>query len=128
MVFIEEDTESHISGNTTVAARQHDVVKDDNREDDGEEKDEDDEIPFNRFPLMEAFGNVDTSLCDSIMAFRILKVVFAVGKTLYTTSPGKLESKEWTEGHGREMSEWVRGIVAMFWGRFSEDFEIMEVI
>ena len=87
-----------------------------------------DEIPQHISVLIEAFGNVDIGSCDSVIALRILKVVFAVGKTLYTTSPGKLESKEWIEGHGREMAEWVRGIVATFSRRFSEDFEVMEVI
>jgi len=89
---------------------------------------EKDDIPEHISVLMEAFGNVDINSCDPNLAFRILKVVFAIGKTLYSTAPRKLESKGWTEGYGREMSEWVRGIVAMFCGRFSEDFEIMEVI
>lgn len=86
-----------------------------------------DEISQHVSVIIEAFEHIDVRSCDSVMALRILKVVFAVGKTLYTTSPGKLESKDWIEGHGREMAERVRGIVATFSRRFSEDFEVMEV-
>jgi hypothetical protein len=85
-----------------------------------------DEIAQHVSIIIDAFGNVDFESCDSGTALNVLKVVFAVGKTLYTTAPGNLNSKAWTEGHGREMVEWVRITVATFSRRFSEDFEIME--
>ena len=86
-----------------------------------------DEIPGHISIIIEAFGDIDYNSCDSGTASKILKVVFAVGNTLHTTSPGKLESKEWTEGQGREMATWVKRVVGVFSRRFQEDFEVMEV-
>lgn len=86
-----------------------------------------DEIPQHISNLLEAFGTIDIGSCDSITALMVLKVISAVGKTLYTTSPRKLESQAWTEGHGHEIAEWVRRFIATSSNRFSEDFEIMEV-
>jgi hypothetical protein len=88
---------------------------------------DEDEIPQHIAYLIEAFGNVDIGSCDPVIALNILKIVCAVGKTLYTTSPSKMDSNKWMGGQGREMAEWVRGIVIVFSRRFSEDFEIMEV-
>lgn len=88
---------------------------------------DEDEIPQHIASLIEPFGSVDIGSCDTVMALNILKIVYAIGKTLYTTSPSKLDSNKWAGGQGREMVEWVRSIVVVFSRRFSEDFEIMEV-
>lgn len=77
--------------------------------------------------LIEAFDNIDFTSCDSEMALQVLKIVYSIGKTLYTTSPGKLASEAWTTGRGRDMAEWVRRIIITLSRRFPDDFEIMEV-
>jgi len=86
-----------------------------------------DEIPRYISIIIEAFGDIDYNSCDSGTASKVLKVVFSVGNTLYTTSPGKLKSKVWTEGQGRDMATWVKRVVCVFSRRFQEDFEVMEV-
>ena len=77
--------------------------------------------------VFSAFGAIDLDSCEANMALGLLKMIFAVGRTLYTTSPGKLSSGAWTTGRGREITEWVRRTVATFLGRFPEDFEVIEV-
>ena len=85
------------------------------------------DLPQHVSEIFSAFGVLDLGSLEVEMALEVLKVVYAVGKTLYTTSPGKLSSGVWADGVGREMAEWVRGVVATFSGRFPEDFEVMEV-
>jgi hypothetical protein len=69
--------------------------------------------------IMEALQVVDA--CDSVMALEVLKIVFAVGKTLYTMSPA-----ESNDAH--EMAHQIRETVAKFARRFGEDFEVIEVL
>jgi len=71
--------------------------------------------------------SIDVQHCDSIGALNVLKIVFAIGKTLYTTAPGKLDADSWIHGEGRKMMEGVRFLVKMFVNRFGEEFEVMEV-
>lgn len=85
------------------------------------------EIPRHISIIVDVFGNVDIGLCDPAVALEMMKIIFAVGKTLYTTSPQKLDTKAWTEGDGLQMVEWVRRTSAVFARRFVGDFEIMEV-
>jgi hypothetical protein len=87
-----------------------------------------DQLPQHLSAIMEALGIVDVEQCDSSTALYVLKIIFAVGKTLYTTAPRKLSAPTWIEGDGRKMAEWVRGTIATFSQRFPEDFEVMEVI
>jgi hypothetical protein len=86
------------------------------------------DLPQHVSEIFSAFGELGLGSCEAGMALEVLKVIYAVGKTLHTTSPGKLTSGVWTDGVGREMAEWVRGVVASFSSRFPEDFEVMEVI
>jgi len=86
------------------------------------------DLPQHVSDIFSAFGVSDLGSLEVEMVLEVLKVIYAVGKTLYTTSPGKLNSGVWTDGVGREMAEWVRGVVATFSGRFPEDFEVMEVV
>jgi hypothetical protein len=88
---------------------------------------DEEQIPQNISVILEAFGSVDTGSCDCDEALEVLKVISAIGKKLYVTSPGKLQVKAWTEGNGREMAEWVRDLVSNFSRRFAEVFEVMEV-
>lgn len=87
-----------------------------------------DELPQHISVIFSAFRDLDISSCEAGTALEALKVIYGVGKTLHTTSPAKLTLEAWKEGRGREMGEWVRGVVATFAGRFPEDFEIMEVV
>jgi len=86
------------------------------------------DLPQHVSEIFSAFGNLDLGSLETEMALEVLKVIYAVGKTLYTTSPGELSTRVWTDGRGREMAEWVREVVASFSGRFPEDFEVMEVV
>lgn len=86
------------------------------------------DLPQHVSEIFSVFGVLDLGSLEAEMALEVLKVVYAVGKTLYTTLPGKLSSGVWMDGVGREMVEWVRGVVATFSGRFPEDFEVMEVV
>lgn len=85
------------------------------------------EIPRHISPVFQAFANLDLESCDSALALEALKVCFAVGRTLYTTAPGKVDALAWTDGVGLEMVDWVGRSVAMFSRRFPEDFEVIEV-
>lgn len=78
--------------------------------------------------LIEAFGDIDVDSCDSAAATNILKLGFAIGKTLSTTVPAKLDAAAWKQGAGKELTDWFRRAVATFSRRFGDDFEIMEVI
>jgi hypothetical protein len=86
------------------------------------------DLPQHVSEIFSAFGLLDLGSLEAEMALEVLKVVYAVGKTLYTMSPGKLSSGVWMDGVGCQMAEWVRGVVATFSGRFPEDFEVMEVV
>jgi hypothetical protein len=86
------------------------------------------DLPQHISVIFTAFRDLDISSCEVATALEVLKVIYGVGKTLHTTSPAKLTSDAWTEGRGREMGEWVREVVATSAGRFSEDFEITEVV
>lgn len=78
--------------------------------------------------VMDAIFRWDVDTCDSLTALAVLKALFAIGKDLYSTAPGKLEAATWTDGDGRVLSEKVRMTVAVLSSRFAEDFEVMEVI
>lgn len=84
-------------------------------------------IPQHLASVVSAFEGLDVASCEARLALEALKVCFAVGRTLYTTSPGKLDASVWSVGVGAEMAEWLRSTVAVFSTRFSEDFEVMEV-
>jgi len=84
-------------------------------------------IPSLISSILEPIVSVNVQHCDSAVALSVLKIVFTVGKTLYTTAPGKLEADSWINGKGKEMSEWVRFNVKVFVHRFADDFEVMEV-
>ena len=85
-------------------------------------------IPGHCSAIFDVLDTIDIRSCNSDTALETLKIVFAVGKTLYTTSPEKSEAKVWKEGQGRQMAEWVRQTCAIFADRFNQDFEIMEVL
>jgi len=92
-----------------------------------------DEVRFLSFIIIEALKGVEfsdpNSFCvDSNIALQVLKIIFAVGKTLYTTAPAKLNELAWREGDGSELADRVRKAVVLFWGLFGEDFEVMEVL
>jgi hypothetical protein len=86
-----------------------------------------DETVTNLGVILDAIFMVDFDTCDALTALVVLKAVFAIGKELYSTAPGKLEAKTWTEGDGRILSEKVRMAVSAFAPRFDKDFEVMEV-
>jgi len=77
-------------------------------------------------PVFQAFANLEIGSCTSGVAVEALKICFAVGRSLYTTAPGELDTRAWTEGVGLEMVNWMGRSVATFSRRFSEDFEVME--
>lgn len=85
-------------------------------------------IPQHLAPVVSVFEGLDVGGCEAPLALEALKICFAVGRTLYTTSPGKLDAGVWNVGIGAEMAEWTRRTVALFSRRFVEDFEVMEVI
>jgi len=91
------------------------------------QKTDKEEIPRHISIIIDVFCNVNIGLCDPAVALEMMKIIFAVGKTLYTTSPQKLDTKAWAERDGRRMVEWVRQTSAVFARRFIGDFEIMEV-
>jgi hypothetical protein len=84
-------------------------------------------IPQHLAPVVSAFEGLDVGGCEAPLALEALKVCLAVGRTLYTTSPAKLDASVWNAGIGAEMAEWMRRTVAVFSRRFVEDFEVMEV-
>lgn len=86
------------------------------------------DVPSNIRILIEAFEDVNIETCDSTQALDILKIGLAIGKTLYTTAPAKLDAIAWKQGEGKKMGEWFRRVVATFSQRFGDDFEIMEAI
>jgi hypothetical protein len=86
-----------------------------------------DETVTNLGVIIAAIFTVDFDTCDAVTALVVLKAVFAIGKELYSTAPGKLEAKTWIEGDGRILSEKVRMAVSAFAPRFDKDFEVMEV-
>jgi hypothetical protein len=86
-----------------------------------------DETVINLGVILDSIFNVDFDTCDVFTGLVVLKAVFAIGKGLYITAPGKLEAKTWLEGDGRVLSEKVRMAVSAFAQRFDKDFEVMEV-
>ena len=86
-----------------------------------------DETVINLGVILDSIFTVDFDTCDVLTALVVLKAVFAIGKGLYSTAPGKLEAKTWIEGDGRILSEKVRMTVSAFAQRFDKDFEVMEV-
>ena len=87
-----------------------------------------DDLPQHISVIFSPFRPLDLGSSEGPMALELLKTIYGVGKTLYTTSPAKLTSNAWKGGIGRGMADWVREVVAAFANRFPEDFEIMEVI
>jgi hypothetical protein len=87
------------------------------------------DIPNKIGLLIDAFGAIDLDSCDSSMASDVLKIGFEIGKTVYLARAlEKLDAAAWKEGKGKKMREWFRDVVATFFRRFGDDFEIMEVI
>ena len=84
------------------------------------------DIPRQISPVFQVFSNLEIGSCTSEVALEALKIWFSVGRTLYTTSPGELDAKSWTEGMGLAMANWIGQSVATFSRRFSEDFEVIE--
>jgi hypothetical protein len=85
-------------------------------------------IPENIGNIVRIFGSVDGDVCDPVMALQILKIVFAIIKSLHSYAPSKLSSPAWEESPGRDLAEWMRDLFIIFSQRFSDSFEIMEVI
>jgi hypothetical protein len=90
-------------------------------------KSDKEDIPLIISTVLDPIVTVGVQHCDSVTALNISKVVFAIGKALYTTAPGKLGADSWTRGEGRAITDWVRMMVGVFVDRFGNDFEIMEV-
>jgi len=84
------------------------------------------DVPRHVSPVFQAFANLDIDSCTSGVALEALKIYFAVGRSLYTASPGELGARAWTEGVGLDMANRIGKSVATFSRRFSEDFEVIE--
>jgi hypothetical protein len=85
-------------------------------------------IPDSVSNILGAFANVDIHACDPGMALDMLKVVFTIGKTLHSFAPSKLSSQAWSEGPGRDLASRTRDLITASSQRFSDSFEILEVI
>jgi len=84
-------------------------------------------IPGSIAKMLEGFSNIDFRTCDSDTALHTLKIVFAIGKTLHTTAPRKLENPAWERNGGRQMQLWVRSTVIKCFERFILEYEFIEV-